>query len=169
MPESDNHIAFIAVGSNQGDKTANCRFGIEGMEQPGRCRVTGRSRFFRTAPVDYLNQDWFINAAFRVETRWSPRELLENLKIVQKKAGRTQSPIRFGPRVLDLDIIFYDDLVLSSEDLTLPHPRMHKRRFVLEPLCDIDPRVVHPVLKQDLKRLLDAIDDPGQEIFPLND
>lgn len=163
------HTAYISVGSNLGDKLANCRSAIGAVERLDRCSVTGCSRFFRTAPVDYLDQDWFVNAVIRIDTALSPGALLERLKHIQTRAGRTENTIRFGPRVIDLDIIFYDDAVVDTPELTIPHPRMHKRRFVLEPLCDIDPRIVHPVLQASVRALLGRIDDPGQEIIPLDD
>lgn len=163
------HLVYVSIGSNLGDKPLNCRSGIEAVSRLEGCRVTARSRFFRTSPVDYLDQDWFVNAVIRVETTFSPAAFLERLQSIQAQAGRTRSLIRFGPRELDLDIIFYDDVVLDTPSLSIPHPRMHKRRFVLEPLCDIDPGIIHPVLQVDISTLLGRIDDPDQEIYPLND
>jgi 7,8-dihydro-6-hydroxymethylpterin-pyrophosphokinase len=91
-------------------------------------------------------------------------QLLEILQAIQRDAGRTEKKIRFGPRILDLDILFYDDLVMESRRLCLPHPRMHKRRFVLKPICDIDPTIVHPTLGRTVADLLVDLDETHQRI-----
>ncbi len=156
---------FISVGSNIGDKPDNCKQGVALIEKNGDAIITGRSFFYRTSPVDYLDQDWFVNAAVRIETKLNPPDLLDALFAIQKKMGRKKGGVRFGPRVLDLDIIFYDDLAISSDRLVLPHPRMHKRAFVLKPICDIDPLVMHPVLKMDVKTIAQNLSDDNQEIF----
>ena len=161
------HFAIIAVGSNLGDKQANCQQGIDRLEASGHVSLVKASRFYRTSPVDFLDQDWFVNAAVKVETSLEPLELLTTLQIIQQQAGRTKGGIRFGPRVLDLDIIFYDQLVLQTPTLEIPHPRMHKRRFVLQPICDIDPDIVHPFLNIPLKSLLNQLDDDEQEVVEL--
>jgi 2-amino-4-hydroxy-6-hydroxymethyldihydropteridine diphosphokinase len=159
--------AYIAIGSNLGDKQQNCIRGIDALARTPEIQVTGRARFYKTAPVDYMDQDWFVNSAVRIATSLPPEELLHRLKQIEQEMGRRTGGVRFGPRVLDLDIIFYDDLVLDHERLQLPHPRMHKRRFVLRPICDINPSAVHPVLNKPVEALLDAVDDPEQEIEPL--
>jgi 2-amino-4-hydroxy-6-hydroxymethyldihydropteridine diphosphokinase len=161
------HRAYISVGSNLGDKLACCRRGIDGVATLPGTALSAQSPFYRTAPVDYRDQDWFVNAAIKVTTDLAPRELLTALQGIQRQAGRTADKIRFGPRTLDLDIIFYDDLVMDLPELTLPHPRMHKRRFVLQPLCDIDPTVLHPVLGRPVEVLLAALDTTDQDIYPL--
>ena len=164
MKESKLSTAYIAVGSNLGDKRQNCARGIEALDQTREITVTARAGFYKTAPVDYTAQDWFVNTAVRLDTSLEPVDLLARLKQIERDVGREKGGIRFGPRVLDLDIIFFDDLVLRTEVLDVPHPRMHKRRFVLRPICDIDPSAVHPTLKVPVKALLEAIDDPDQDI-----
>ena len=161
------HTAIISIGSNLGDKEENCQKGIDRLMASGNATLVKASRFYRTSPVDYLDQDWFVNAAVKLETPLEPLELLETLKAVQQQCGRTKSDIRFGPRVLDLDIIFYDRLVMTSPLLEIPHPRMHKRRFVLLPICDIDPDIVHPLLNISLKSLLNQLGENEQEVFEL--
>jgi len=158
------HNAIISVGSNIGDKPGNCRRGIERLVNSGQTKLVGQSFFYRTSPVGYLDQDWFVNTAVKIETELEPLDLLEALQIIQQEIGRTKSEIRFGPRVLDLDSIYYDSMVLKTPELEIPHARMHKRRFVLQPICDIDPGIVHPVLKQTVTSLLNRIDDKDQEI-----
>jgi 2-amino-4-hydroxy-6-hydroxymethyldihydropteridine diphosphokinase len=125
-----------------------------------------RSLFYRTQPVDYLDQDWFVNAAMLVETALSPFELLSKTQCIQTRMGRKSDAVRFGPRVLDLDIIFYEDAVINTPHLVVPHPRMHKRRFVLHPICDIDPSVVHPVLGQTVREILEQLPSDDQDMIP---
>ena len=161
------HTAFISVGSNLGDKLDNCNMGINALDRRDTARVIDRSPFYKTEPVDYIAQDWFVNAAFKLETTLKPLQLLDELLKIQSQSGREKNPIRFGPRILDLDIIFYDDLVLESDKLIIPHPRMHKRRFVLKPICDIDPTFVHPVLNKEIQTLLNNLESGTQQIEPL--
>ncbi|WP_435548084.1 2-amino-4-hydroxy-6-hydroxymethyldihydropteridine diphosphokinase [Desulfobacterium sp. N47] len=161
----EKHTAYISVGSNIGDKLLNCKKGIEALTDPGVVEIIAWSHFYKTSPVDYKDQDWFINAVVKVETALKPDDLLKKMVSVQYNAGRIEDKVRFGPRVLDLDIILYDDLVIDSPKLTIPHPRMHKRLFVLKPLCDIDSSVIHPVFKKDIKYLLDNLDDNEQQII----
>jgi 2-amino-4-hydroxy-6-hydroxymethyldihydropteridine diphosphokinase len=161
------HSAYLSVGSNLGDKLACCRRGIAQVGALPGTVLAAQSRFYRTAPVDYLEQDWFINAVVKVASDLTPPKLLAALQEIQRQAGRTTDKIRFGPRLLDLDILMYDDLVLDLPELILPHPRMHKRRFVLKPLCDIDPKALHPVLKRPVDRLLAELDVTDQDVYPL--
>ena len=159
------HTAIISVGSNLGNKEANCRKGIDSLLDSGKASLVKESRFYRTSPVDYLDQDWFVNAAVQIKTQLEPLDLLAFLQTIQQQAGRTKGGIRFGPRVLDLDIIFYDQLVMKTTALEIPHPRMHKRHFVLQPICDIDPDIIHPLLNMPVKSLLNQLGDNGQEVF----
>jgi 2-amino-4-hydroxy-6-hydroxymethyldihydropteridine diphosphokinase len=160
-------IAYISVGSNLGDKLENCRFGISALATPPTIKVTGRSRFYKTEPVDFTAQDWFVNAVIRIESALDPFELLDRLQSVQREAGRPAGDIRFGPRILDLDLLMVDQLVLEGPRLALPHPRMHHRRFVLQPLCDIDALLIHPVLGKNMRQLLSELDVRGQQVVEL--
>jgi 2-amino-4-hydroxy-6-hydroxymethyldihydropteridine diphosphokinase len=159
--------AFIAIGSNLGDKYQNCLRGIAALAETTLITVTDRAGFYKTAPVDFTDQDWFVNTAVKITTGLTPTELLERLKHIERESGRDTRGLRFGPRILDLDIIFFNDLVVRTDNLEIPHPRMHKRRFVLRPICDIDPTAKHPTLKSPVNALLEAIDDPEQDIEPL--
>ncbi len=160
----ERHIAYIGAGSNLGNKCLNCRNGIDMLTRSGESVLKGQSKFYKTDPVGYKNQDWFINVVVKIATILEPLQLLRELKSIEGKIGREAVPIRFGPRILDLDIILYDDLVTRSAGLVVPHPRMHKRRFVLKPICDIDPKIVHPVLKKEMQYLLDSLDENEQRI-----
>ncbi len=159
------HIAYICAGSNMGSRMENCRAGIAAVMKNGVGLVKSTSAFYKTSPVDYKDQEWFVNVVFKIQTGLDPLDLLKKLKKIEKDAGRLDDSIRFGPRLLDMDIIFYDDIVLNSAELVIPHPRMHKRAFVLTGLCDIDPDAVHPVVKKDVKYLLSNIKDKNQKVL----
>lgn len=157
------HTAYISVGANLGDRLAACR---QGAGLLGRCpdiRITAHSPYFESAPRDYESQPRFVNAVFSVETTLDPFSLLARLKHQEFLAGRTDKAVRFGPRVLDLDLILYEDLVIDTKDLVVPHPRMHERAFVLRPLCDIAPAVIHPVIGQSVLELLDNPEVAAQD------
>ena len=159
-----NHTAYIGAGSNVGNKFLNCQNGIDALIKSGKAVLKDQSRFYKTEPVDYNDQDWFVNFVVKIETTLDPLQLLNQLKSIERDAGRLNDPIKFGPRILDLDIIFFDDLVTNSSGLNIPHPRMHKRRFVLRPMCDIDPKIVHPVLEKDVQYLLDMLNENEQRV-----
>lgn len=161
----ETHIAYISVGSNIGDKLANCLNGITSLVKASQSRILKQSRIYVTEPVDYADQDWFVNIAVQLETSLDPFQLLDHIENIQQSAGRIEDPVRFGPRILDLDIILFDDRIIESERLVIPHPRMHKRRFVLKPICDIDPSIIHPVLKEEMQYLLKRLGDENQKVF----
>jgi len=148
-----------------GDRLQNCRRGIKALTHQSKSRVLAQSRIYSTEPVDFLDQDWFINMMIKLETELDPFQLLDQIKSIQRAAGRKQDIIQYGPRILDLDIIFFDDLVIDSERLVVPHPRMHKRRFVLQPICDIDPTIIHPVLKKNMQSLLARLGEDEQRVI----
>ena len=160
----NNHTVYICVGSNIGNKLKNCIKGVYALTKSGSVTLNNQSPFYKTDPVDYFYQDWFINYVIKIETSFDPFELLTTLKTIQRDAGRIRDVIRFGPRILDMDIILFDNVIINSPVLTIPHPRMHKRRFVLKPICDIDPEIIHPVFKKNMKYLLDGLDDEKQGI-----
>jgi 2-amino-4-hydroxy-6-hydroxymethyldihydropteridine diphosphokinase len=159
------HIAYIGVGSNIGDKLSNCKKGVISLAERQNTKIKKWSRFYQTEPVDYKDQDWFINGVVKIETDIDAFQLIKEIKSIERAAGRTDTPVRFGPRILDMDILLFDDIVVNSGGLIIPHPRMHKRRFVLKPICDLDPSIVHPVLNQEMRYLLAALDEDGQRII----
>jgi len=169
VKQPEHHIAYLSVGSNQGNPHSNCLEGLRLLEKTRGIRILERSPFYITRPVDYLDQDWFINGAVKIGTSLDPLPLLQVLQEIETITGRKSNGIRFGPRILDLDIILYDDIVLNQTGLMIPHPRMHKRCFVLKPLCDIDPCIVHPVLHKTVESLLSSLDDRNQEVVPYHD
>jgi len=162
-----DHVVYISVGSNLGDKLDNCLKGIAALTASNHSMFLQSSRFFRTSPVDYTDQDWFVNAAVKIGTTQDPLNLLDELLAIQRQMGRKADTIRFGPRVLDLDILLYDDRVIRMPRLTIPHPRMHKRAFVLQPMCDIDASIMHPVLGKTVADLLARLGDDDQRVIAL--
>jgi 2-amino-4-hydroxy-6-hydroxymethyldihydropteridine diphosphokinase len=144
-------IVYIGIGSNIGDKTANCQTAVEGLAEAGR--IIGVSSFYYTEPVGYKEQEDFINAAASLETNRSPAELLAICHAIEDRLGRRRT-VRWGPRTVDLDILLYGGLVVKRPDLVIPHPLMAMRRFVLAPLVEIAPSVMHPVLNKTMFQLL---------------
>jgi len=138
------HTVYIALGSNIGDKKAHLDFGIESICNHADCRVKKVSSYIETEPYGETNQDHFLNACAELETLKTPEELLECLHQIEQQAGRERK-VRWGPRTLDIDIIFYDDLIKHTEKLQIPHIDMHNREFVIAPLKEIAPYVIHPI------------------------
>jgi 2-amino-4-hydroxy-6-hydroxymethyldihydropteridine diphosphokinase len=150
-------LAAIALGSNLesrfGDREANLREAVRRIGELGEVRAV--SSFYDTAPVGYREQPRFLNGAMLLETKWGPRELMRELLSVERAMGRERvGAIAKGPRVIDLDLLLYGDVVMATEELTLPHLEMQERRFVLEPLKEIAPEWVHPVLRVTVRELL---------------
>ncbi|MFZ2632824.1 MAG: 2-amino-4-hydroxy-6-hydroxymethyldihydropteridine diphosphokinase [Desulfosalsimonadaceae bacterium] len=163
------NIAYISTGSNLGDKLENCRNGLAALDQTDGIRIESVSAFYLTEPMEYTDQPWFVNAAVRIRTALDPFDLLAALKTLEQKSGRKESGIRFGPRTLDFDIIFYNDTVLDTSTLMIPHPRMHEREFVLRPICDLAPELMHPVLKKTACQLLGALQTGGQQCIRMEE
>ncbi|MCP3921357.1 MAG: 2-amino-4-hydroxy-6-hydroxymethyldihydropteridine diphosphokinase [Desulfobacterales bacterium] len=155
--------AYISIGSNIGNKEDNCKRSIKALKELDKVKSVKKSFFYKTSPVDYEDQDWFINCAVEVETDFSPNELLKAIHSIEHKMGRKRD-LRYGPRIIDLDIIFFDDHIIESEDLIVPHPRMHERFFVLQPLKDLNGNFNHPVLKKSIDQLIENISSSEQEI-----
>jgi 2-amino-4-hydroxy-6-hydroxymethyldihydropteridine diphosphokinase len=150
-------VAAIALGSNLpsafGGPADNLREALRRMAALGS--VTAVSSFHTTEPVGYVDQPQFVNAAALLETSLSPLELLHGLLAIEHAMGRDRAKVPAkGPRVIDLDLLLFGDLVMQSEELTLPHPAMHGRRFVLEPLAEIAPEMVHPGLGKSVREML---------------
>jgi len=151
------HRVFLGLGSNIGDREKNLKTSLSLLES-AELRIRKTSSLYHSEPVGEVSQPWFMNAVVEVETILSPEELLHRCQQIEEKMGR-QRLIPQGPRVIDLDILMYDQLTLDTPGLTIPHPKMHCRRFVLIPLLEIAPDAVHPRLKKRIRELLKDVPD----------
>jgi 2-amino-4-hydroxy-6-hydroxymethyldihydropteridine diphosphokinase len=158
-----SHHIYLALGSNLGDREANLRAAREAM--PPAVRLHSNSPIYETPPWGILDQPVFLNQVVEGSTYLPPAGLLAYLKGLEVQLGRTRT-VRNGPRVIDLDILFYDDLVFTMTGLTIPHPRISERAFVLVPLADLAPDLVHPVEKKTIQELLGQVDRSGIERYP---
>lgn len=156
MKPKTSSTALIGIGSNVGDRREHLDLARRELEHLPHTAGVTFSPIYETEPVGPIVQGPFLNAAAALSTTLEPLDLLAHLRRIERLAGLRTGP-RWGPRFLDLDLLLYDDRVIETEALTLPHPRMHGRRFVLEPLCDIAPNAVHPVIGRTVRELLDAI------------
>lgn len=156
------YTVFISLGSNLGDRRENLRAAVAAL--PPAVRVTAQSPVYQTAPWGYADQPDFLNQVVEGETELSPRELLVHLKSLESRLGREKT-FRYGPRQIDLDILFYADFIVEESDLQIPHPRLHERAFVLVPLADLAPDWVHPRLGLEVQALLAGVDVRGVERF----
>jgi 2-amino-4-hydroxy-6-hydroxymethyldihydropteridine diphosphokinase len=151
--------AYLALGSNVGDREANLRDALERLNT-NEIRVTRRSSLYETAPQDMLDQPWFLNAVVEVETDLFPLQLLARAHSIEREMGRRRVTPR-GPRNIDVDILFYGRAIIATPELEVPHPRMAQRRFVLEPLAEIAPDFRHPVTGKTANEMLAALDPQG--------
>ncbi|MEA3314121.1 MAG: 2-amino-4-hydroxy-6-hydroxymethyldihydropteridine diphosphokinase [Caldisericota bacterium] len=149
------HRVFIAIGTNLGDRNRNIEFAIKKMET-NQITVIKKSPAYSTMPYGYKNQPMFLNCVVEAQTALSVEVLLHTLQKIEKEMGRIKK-IHWGPRIIDLDIIFFDSDIVNKPDLQIPHPDMHSRDFVLKPLKDIAPDFVHPILHKTVKELLEQL------------
>jgi len=157
------HIAYIGIGSNLGDKIDQCKRAISEILKADHHRLLAKSPFFKTQPVGYTAQDWFVNGVIKIETDLEPFDLLKTIKTIESKLGRVKT-FQWGPRSIDLDILFFNEREIKAEGLQIPHPLLHERQFVLIPLAEIDPGLIHPVLKKTVQELLENLkQDQGVE------
>ena len=158
--------AYVGLGSNLGDKAGNIRQALDMLDRADDVSVLAVSSLYETEPEGYEDQDWFVNAAAQIETALLPRTLLKLFKEIERVIGRKES-VRWGPRKIDLDLLLYDQLCFESQDVTVPHPRMHQRAFVLAPLAEIAADVLHPILDKTIETLLGEL-VVTKRVRPLN-
>jgi 2-amino-4-hydroxy-6-hydroxymethyldihydropteridine diphosphokinase len=150
------HAAWISLGSNLGDRGSNLRDALRALAAAPGVAVVAVSSFHETEPLG-PPQGRYLNAAAGLRTSLQPRELLELLQAIEARAGRERGPVRWSPRTLDLDLLFYDDARLDELDLVVPHPHLHERGFVLEPLRELAPDLVHPQLGATVTELAERV------------
>ena len=153
-------IVYLSLGSNIGDRAANLNSAIERLGVLGT--IEKISSFYETEPVEFTAQPWFLNIAVKLDTEKMPKQLLAGILDVEQQMGRRRTQKK-GPRAIDIDILLFGNSIIDTKGLTVPHPAMHERRFVLEPLAEIAPEVRHPVFKRTLSELRDAL-PPGQAV-----
>lgn len=148
--------AFIGLGSNLGDREANIRQSLQQLEQMPETTIVRGSSLYDTEPVGLPDQPNFLNGVVQLETHLTPRQLLWNLKLIERRLGRVRTQ-HWGPRVIDLDLLLYGDEVVDEDDLQVPHPLLAQRSFVMVPLVEIDPLLVHPVTNQTMLSILQRL------------
>lgn len=145
-----NHIVYLALGTNLGNRAANLKAAIDSLEP--QMHVLKKSPIYETPPWGYEDQAAFLNMAIKADTYVEPLPLLKHLKRLEIVLGRVPS-VQNGPRLIDIDLLFYDDRIVFTEGIIVPHPRLHERGFVLVPMNDIAPDFIHPVLKKTIREL----------------
>jgi 2-amino-4-hydroxy-6-hydroxymethyldihydropteridine diphosphokinase len=153
-------IVYLSLGSNLGDTAANLNAAIAGLRTLGD--VVAVSSFYETEPVELTAQPWFLNCAIKLNTEKMPKQLMSGILDLEQDMGRRRQQKK-GPRIIDIDILLFGSSIIETKGLTIPHPAMHQRRFVLEPLTEISPEVRHPVFKRTVRELRDAL-PPGQAV-----
>jgi len=158
----NEHIVYLALGSNLGNRFANLKQAVSALSP--QLDVQAKSYVYETPPWGYEDQPRFLNQVIKAKTYLEPERLIKHIKRLEVTLGREDS-FQNGPRLIDIDILFYDDLILNTSSLVIPHPRLHERGFVLLPLMDIDPDLVHPVTQKSVREMVTLSDVQGIEKF----
>jgi len=162
ITETKPVLAYIGLGANLGEPVAQVRRALAGVAELDEVEVLQVSRLYRNPPLGPKEQPWYINAVAQVRTRLTAEELLRALRRLETALGRVRGE-RWGPRIIDLDLLLYDGEVVNTAELVLPHPEMHRRAFVLAPLAEIAPEAWHPELKKSALQLLAELDPADRE------
>ena len=157
-------ICFIGVGSNLDDPASQCVEAVRQVSAVSGIKFLRRSSLYRTEPVGFIEQEWFVNVVIEIRTVLSPRELLNALRTIENCMGRARGP-KWGPRVIDLDILLYGQEIIQDDTLVIPHPELHKRRFVLAPLCELASYVIHPAFGISIRGLMDRLNDESRVLI----
>jgi len=153
-------VVYLSLGSNLGDREANLRNAIERLRGVGN--PIAISSFYETEPIDVVSQPWFLNCAVKLDTEKMPRQLITAILSLEQEMGRQRKQQK-APRTIDIDILLFGSSIIEIPSLTIPHARMHERRFVLEPLAEIAPDARHPIFKRTIRELREAL-PPGQTV-----
>jgi len=161
------HTAYIGIGSNLGDPTRNTCEAIRLLEDHPRIKIQSISHFYETEPLTLRGekQNWYLNCVIKVRTELNPVRLFRIMQDIENLLGRVRE-VKWGPRIIDLDLLFFDDEILRTKSLVIPHPELHRRRFVLEPLSEIAPRLIHPIKGVSIGDLLKCLKD-NKKVSPL--
>ena len=153
-------ISYLLLGTNQGDKISNLQYASRLLVESGAIKILETSMFYETEPFQKIETEWFVNVAIKIETKLTPVELLRVCQDIEHKMGRDRAvERRWAERIIDIDIIFYDNLIFENDFLKIPHYLVHKRAFALVPLMEIDPDINHPVFNKTITELHSELDE----------
>ncbi len=156
---------FLSLGSNLGDRLSNIQQAVSTLSMLDEVNVVKTSSFYDTEPWGNKKQNWFVNCAVAIDTILSPQELLKKCQDIEYTLGRIRNQKeRWQERAIDIDILMYDDLILTEQNLVIPHPYMHQRAFVLVPMLEVKPDLIHPVFKKTIAQLYDELENP-EDVF----
>ena len=157
-----DHIVYLALGSNMGNRLSNLKAAV--LNLTPQMTVKQKSAIYETPPWGFIEQDAFLNQVVKVTTYLEPEPLLRHLKRMETALGRVPN-FQNGPRVIDIDILFFDKMIINTPPLVVPHPRLHERAFVLVPLAEIEPDFVHPILQRPINKILEDVDRSEIKLF----
>jgi 2-amino-4-hydroxy-6-hydroxymethyldihydropteridine diphosphokinase len=159
-------IVYLGLGSNQGDRVGAIQQALRLLSDHEEIRLLSASSFYETEPVEFKDQEWFVNAAIAIDTTLPPEALLEFCQEVEKRLGRVRHARQpKGPRTIDIDILFYGNLVMNEPDLVIPHLQLHHRACVLVPMLEVNSRMMHPVLKRNIEQLHTDLEEPEEVLL----
>ncbi len=157
-----DHIVYLALGSNMGNRLSNLKAAV--LNLTPQMTVKQKSSVYETPPWGFTEQDAFLNQVVKVTTYLEPEPLLRHLKRMETALGRVPN-FQNGPRVIDIDILFFDNMIINTPPLVVPHPRLHERAFVLVPLAEIEPDFIHPILQRPINKILEDVDRSEIKLF----